>query len=140
MTMSKMDRENLLSGRAATARDWFERTVRDAAAWPADFNWHGFAEGAALRARSCGDPVREADSWAEIALAVYGRLATEATDEFTRHTFELAAMNLRAWLISRFGAVAAHPVRDWSLLVNWFLRSTTITFEDAERGTRALRA
>jgi hypothetical protein len=133
--MRAVDVQVLLNGDALAAQSWLERSMGSAADLPSDFNWHGFAQGAALRARSVVLDEAEADSWAGVAVAVYAKLAAHP-DGFT---FELSAMSLRAWMVSRFGSVDGHPVRDWSRIMTWFLQGTVMSFEDAELAAKKLR-
>jgi hypothetical protein len=134
------DLQRLLRGDAFAARDWLKHAVEGGAGLPGDFDWYGFAEGAAHNAGSSVDDAAVADAWAGVALVVYERLAAASGDAFTGFTFELSAMNLKARLISRFGQAGGHPVRDYASLVSWFLRGAApMSFDDVERAARNLR-
>ena len=130
----KPEPQELLRGAAHDVRTWVQGCCASDGSLPATYPWHALAEGAALRARSSGASA-EADEWARVALLVYGALA-RAPDGLD---FELSAMNLRAWMVERFGAEDGHDVRDFSHIVEWFLRSTEMPLADARGAARRLR-
>jgi hypothetical protein len=85
-----VDAQTLLTGDAATAQRWLENAAANPANPPSNFNWHGFAEGAATNARAAS-MMTDADDWASISIDLYERLGS--ADEQSA-SFELSAMHL----------------------------------------------
>lgn len=73
-------------------------------------------------------------AWANAALAAYGYLASRSSVR-DRNAYEDSAMNLRAFLISRLGALAGHRVLDATEIVYWFFDNLRMTPREA--GERA---
>lgn len=131
-----MDARTLVAGDAVVAQRWLENAEAHPPGVPSDFNWHGFAEGAATNAHVAAT-MSDAELWASVSVRVYDRLAS---DEEHGAPFELSAMNLRASMIRRHGASAASPVRDLGKLVEWFLARVPMPVADARREATRLRA
>jgi hypothetical protein len=131
-----VDAQTLLAGSVVTAQRWLENAEANPSSVPSDFNWHGFAEGAATNAH-VASTMHDADPWASISVRVYDRLASEREHDAS---FELSGMNLRAWMIRRYGASADNPVRDLRKLVEWFRTSVPMPLADAEQEATQLRA
>jgi hypothetical protein len=131
-----VDPQTLLAGNALAAQRWLENAETNQASVPSDFNWHGFAEVAAMNAR-LESTMSDAEAWASISVRVYERLASEGKPGAS---FELSAMNLRAWMIRRYGASDENPIRDLAKLVAWFRTRIPMPLPDVERETAQLRA
>ena len=131
-----VDAQTLVTGDAATAQRWLANAEANPSSVPTDFNWHGFAEAAATNAH-VASTMNDAEVWASISVRVYDRLAS---DEEGGSSFELSAMNLKAWMIRRYGASAESSVRDPKKLVEWFRTSVPMPLADAEREATQLRA
>jgi hypothetical protein len=134
----EVDAQRLLMGDALAAQQRLDHADANPASVPGDFNWHGFAEGAAANAQRAV-ALSDADAWAAISVRAYERLAAPASDAATR-SFELSAMHLRAWMIRSHGASHGHPVRDVQRLVDWFRRNIPMPLEQAELEASQLRA
>ncbi len=131
-----VDAQTLLADSVVTAQRWLENAEANPSSVPSDFNWHGFAEGAATNAH-VASTMHDADPWASISVRVYERLASDADHGAS---FELSGMNLRAGMIRRYGASAENPVRDLSKLVEWFRTRVPMPLADAEHEAMQLRA
>lgn len=131
-----VDAQTLLAGSVVTAQRWLENAEANPSSVPSDFNWHGFAEGAATNAH-VASTMSDADAWASISVRLYGRLASDGNHGAS---FELSGMNLRAGMIRRYGASAENPVRDLSKLVEWFRTSIPMPLANAEHEATRLRA
>ncbi|PTL75796.1 hypothetical protein [Vitiosangium sp. GDMCC 1.1324] len=88
------------------------------------FNWDLFAFAAATRARE-----ERSLSWANIALLVYGDIAKRSPDGIAE-SLTYSAMNLRAWMICELGAREGDTVLDPAVIVAWFRRTATLSFEE----------
>lgn len=53
--------------------------------------------------------------------------------EFEKESCQLAAMNLRAYLIREFGTEPLHPILDSEYLVKWFLDSLNLPINQVYR-------
>ena len=78
---------------------WMQRVRSGQEKAPEGFNWLGLAEGAAFNARTETDL-----TWAKVAISIYEDLANHSKGS-DGHSFMLSALNLRAYLIVKLGAV-----------------------------------
>lgn len=131
-----VDAQALLTGDVLTAKRWLENVEANPARLPSDFNWHGFAQGAANNAQAAAT-LSDADAWASISVHAYERRQSKHEQSAS---FELSAMHLRSWMIRRYGASEASPVRNPRMLVDWFRSRVTMPLADAEYETAKLRA
>jgi hypothetical protein len=112
-----------------------------------NFNWQGFAYQAECAAHDRVEQgnVPDGEEWALVAFIVYELLAAHerkigAESALSGIGFELSAMNLRLWMISRLGAAPGNSVRDPAIVIRWFLENTGMTLEEARRSAADLRA
>jgi hypothetical protein len=126
----------LLNGGVQAAQQWLDRANANPADVPSNFNWLAFAFGAGTRAHSAST-IEDADAWASISIRVYEQLATSLD---WAASAELSAMNLRAWMIRRYGASELHPVRDVRQLVRWFEQATSMQYNEVRGLAERLRA
>ena len=122
----------LLASHPSQVEAWLQDVWSGEQEAPEDFFWHGLAEGAAGRANrmSLGEPPDL--EWAQIAIAVYEKLANEIKPE-GKESFLYSAMNLRAALIAKLGEVKGHPVLDTGPILRWFFESLPVSLEEAAR-------
>jgi hypothetical protein len=91
-----------------------------------DFNWHGLADVAAMRAHEQdASPI-----WAEIAVRVYAWLAHQSEPRISK-LFTLSEMHVRAHQVSSLGACAGHAVREPQALVAWFHKNLPLSYTEA---------
>jgi hypothetical protein len=88
------------------------------------FNWEVFAFTAASRASE-----ERSLPWANIALRVYEGLVEREPDRAAESRTH-SAMNLRACMIREFGAREGDPILDPEMIVAWFRRTATLSFEE----------
>jgi hypothetical protein len=125
MSQSTVLLNKLIQQDAAEVKDWLRRVESDEQEPPAGFNWLGLAEAAAFDAQSASDL-----AWAEVALAVYERLAAK-TNPSGREPLMLSSMMLRAAMIAKLGAVSSHPILDLDQIICWFERSLAMSYQEA---------
>lgn len=102
------------------AMEWIDR---EGAALPSGaFNWLGFAESSAAKARRTDNT-----TWAAVSLRAYCRWVSIAMDDSAVLSSRSSTMTLRAYFISRFGPKNGDEVRDLDALV--------AIFEDGLEGT-----
>jgi hypothetical protein len=77
-------------------------------------------------------------AWADTAITTYGYLASRSAPK-DRHAYQDSAMNLRAYVISRLGAVPENRVLDASEIVDWFFDDLRISLREARERARAWR-
>jgi hypothetical protein len=130
-----VDAQSLGGGHVEGALSWLELAEANPASVPGDFNWHGFAEAAAANARSAAT-LDDAAAWASISVRAYERVAARAEQPAV---FELAAMNVRSWMIVRYGACDEDRVRDLQRLRDWFRRHIPMPLAHVEREAARLR-
>jgi hypothetical protein len=131
-----VDAQALLASDVLTAQRWLDNAEANPTSIPSDFNWHGLAEGAATNARVTS-AIDDADAWASVSLRVYARLAANAERSAS---FELSAMNLRSWMIARYGRSERDPARDLRKLVDWFQQNIPMPIAEVEIQVGQLRA
>ena len=91
-----------------------------------EFNWHGLAYVAAMRAREQDtSPI-----WAEIAVRIYAWLARRS-EPCIGKLFALSEMHVRAHQVSSLGACDGHPVREPQTLVAWFHKTRQLSYTEA---------
>lgn len=123
---------NLVAGSAADARAWLQKVINDEIEFPYEFNWQGFAEVAAANARLelNGREQKRGLIWAEVAITIYERLASDVDAE-ARNQFENSAMLTRAVMIKQFGSVDADYVLDIYHIMHWFYDNLTMSPREA---------
>ena len=82
------------------------------------------------------DLVLPALQWAGVALASYDHLIRRASPR-DRNSYQDSAMNLRASLISKVGAIPGHRVLDANEIVAWFFDHLRLTPQQARAEARA---
>lgn len=103
---------------------WLEGLTIDEPVDGEFFNWELLAFNAAAQARE-----ERSLPWANIALRVYeGLVEREPDRDADSRTY--SAMNLRAWMIREFGAREGDAVLDPEVIVAWFRRTATLSFEE----------
>lgn len=78
--------------------DWVKSCVLEPRLAPDGFNWHGFAEGAGMKASGLNE---SSPVWAEIAICTYQWLADQAGDPSAARSFESSGMLIRARKIAK---------------------------------------
>lgn len=78
-------------------------------------------------------------AWADAAIAAYGQLVRKSPVR-DRNAYEDSAMNLRAFLISRLGAIPGHRVLDATEIVYWFFDNLRMTPGEAGERSRAWKS
>ncbi|PTL83827.1 hypothetical protein [Vitiosangium sp. GDMCC 1.1324] len=103
---------------------WLDRVTIGEPVEGEPFNWDGFAFTAAAQAR------RERSLlWANIALRVYEGLV-EREPDWAAESRTQSAMYLRAWMICELGVREGDTVLDPEVIVTWFRRTATLSFEE----------
>jgi hypothetical protein len=121
----------LLSQDGAAVRAWIEAVESGEGTVPAGFNWHGLAQVAAADAQRYGDL-----TWAGVATFVYDQLARQAP-QGESSDFAHSAMQLRAWMIARFGPRADDPVLDLDRVLRWVRAGLIMPPDEAARRATA---
>ncbi|MEG4110446.1 MULTISPECIES: hypothetical protein [unclassified Microcoleus] len=126
--MREQDAESVLA--------WVKNKLSPKTTAPEDFNWLLLADVFSANARNSqngsGLPDR---TWAEVATAIYDRLADDAdrkkpgSGEF----FIISSMMLRAGAIEKHGVISGHPVLDVNLILQGFWNNIKESCEDVEK-------
>lgn len=108
----------------ATVQTWLMDIWQGRRQAPADFNWLGLAQSAAVEARaSLSLP------WTQVTLSIYESTQTPAYDQNS-------AMMLRAYLIRHIGARRGDAILDPAVIVRWFFDNLPLSREEAEQRAR----
>jgi hypothetical protein len=95
--------------------------------------WLWLAERAEQKARSTGDL-----DWAHIATSTYEYLHAQASrEDWNSHLS--TSMNLRAYLISKFGNVPGHPLLDSAEIIHMFFNTLAMPYERAGHLFRSVK-
>lgn len=117
----------LLQSEPSAILTWLDQSIGRSVVVPADFNWLGMAEVAAMNARE------ELNlTWATIAIRIYEYLANGATSEMDTLSSRLSAMMLRIFMILQLGAQKGDIILDPDHLVHNFYTYVTLSQEQVE--------
>jgi hypothetical protein len=117
--------DRLLSDDPKHLYSWISTVINGEQAERPGINWLGLAEGAAANTHIEGNL-----DWAHVAVYLYEHLANEAAPA-SKESFILSAMRLRAFLISKYGAVPNDPILDLERITRWFFDSLQISQGEA---------
>ncbi|MEG5173197.1 hypothetical protein [Microcoleus sp. B3-D7] len=115
---------------------WVKNKLSPKTTAPEDFNWLLLADVFSAKARKSqkdsGLPDR---TWAEVATAIYDRLANDADRKkpCSGESFTISSMMLRAGAIEKHGVISGHPVLDVNLILQWFWNNIKESCEDVEK-------
>ncbi len=119
--MERYERDTeVLSLDGLAASQWYHAVQTAGHPVPTGFNWQGLAQGAALRARIT--EAEESLAWAEMSVAVYGRLSKE----YPEKTFDQSEMYCRASTIEKHGIDGGHHLRNPDVIFDWFRETAPV--------------
>jgi len=128
--------DRILEQNAESVLIWVNNIFSGKTAQPQDFNWLLLADVCSESARKSpngsGLPDR---TWAEVATAIYDRLANDADRKKpgSGESFTISSMMLRAGAIEKHGVISGHPVLDVNLILQWFWNNIKESCEDVEK-------
>ena len=128
--------DRILEQNAESVLIWVNNIFSGKTAQPQDFNWLLLADVCSAKGRKSqngsGLPDR---TWAEVATAIYDRLADDADRKKpgSGESFTISSMMLRAGAIEKHGVISGHPVLDVNLILQWFWNNIKESCEDVEK-------
>ena len=125
---------DLLELPADAVKEWLTSVWTGDEQAPEQFNWLGLADSIAFNATSSTKQgLDSADlDWACIAILIYQYLAKQSNIA-GRDSYLNSALNLRVFMINRFGSIPGDPVLDLEQVLQWFLDGLPLTLEDTMR-------
>ncbi|HZS10408.1 MAG TPA: hypothetical protein VFD58_36600 [Blastocatellia bacterium] len=133
--------EYLLNLTAAQAKEWVDGIMSGDQKEASDFNLSRLAEIAALKARQSADKnlLQPSIDWAGISMSIYNRLASDISSEAAQ-PFIHSTMMLKAYLITRLGAIKDHPILGVNHIIKWFFDALPTNISEAKRKSAIWRA